>query len=188
MSFTVGSLLARESFQFLEIYFENKDWKKAKKIAVENNILQSNKISTCQRVITELYSRLKLLNSAELNFLKQETGREQLLILWLAFCRKYSFVYQFAAELIHNRVQNFNAQLDLIDFDLFFETMSLQYPQLESIPESRKNKLRQVLFRTLKEAEILDKELNIKTFIPSQNFLKTLYLNSGRDLIIFPIV
>jgi hypothetical protein len=185
MSFTVGSLLAKETLLLVDLYVKNQDWTKAKKETIEKNILQAAKISSCQRIVTELYSRLKLLNKEEIDVLTDGTSLDRLHILWLAFCRKYQFAHNFASEVIRNKIHNYNYQLDDSDFNLFFDAKELIYPELEKIPEKRKNKLRQVLFRSLREANLIDQNQKIKAFLPSSTLITTLNKN---DLVIFPLI
>jgi len=188
ISFTVGSLFAKEARLLIDLYLKNLDWTKAKKEAIEKNILQTTKRSSCQRIVTELYSRLKLLSDIEIDLLAQGTSHDQLHILWLAFCRKYQFVYNFASEVIRHKLQNYNYQIDDFDFNMFFETQELIYPELAKIPEKQKNKLRQVLFRALKEANLVDEKKNIKALILSKDLMSALSSNNKNDLLIYPLI
>ena len=185
MSFTVGSLLARESLQLLELYKKHQDWTKAKKEAVETNILQTSKTSSCQRIVTELYSRLKLLSPKELDLLINGSSVDQLLILWLALCRKYQFIYTFAVEVIRNKTIKFDYQIEDSDFNLYFDSQELIYPELERISEKQKNRLRQILFRSLRESNLVDKNKKIKQFIASKKLIQTINKN---DLVIYPLI
>ena len=185
MSFTVGSLLTRESMQFIELYNKHQDWIEAKREAVKTNILQTRKISSCQRIVTELYSRLKLLNPKELNLLINGSRIDQSHILWLALCRKYRFIYNFATNVIRNKLIKFDFQLKDSDFNLYFDSQELIYPELEKISEKQKNKLRQTLFRSLKEANLVDKNKLIKQFIASRELIEAIGIN---DLVIYPVI
>lgn len=185
MSFTVGSLLARESLQLLELYKKHQDWTKAKKEAIETNILQTSKTSSCQRIVTELYSRLKLLSPKELDLLINGSSVDQLLILWLALCRKYQFIYTFAVEVIRNKTIKFDYQIEDSDFNLYFDSQELIYPELEGISEKQKNRLRQILFRSLRESNLVDKNKKIKQFIASKKLIQAINKN---DLVIYPLI
>lgn len=185
MSFTVGSLLARESLQLLELYVKHQDWTKAKKEAVESNILQTSKVSSCQRIVTELYSRLKLLSHKELDLLINGSSLDQLLILWLALCRKYQFIYNFAVEVIREKLLKFDYQLEDSDFSLYFDSQELIYPELEKVSEKQKVKSRQVLFRSLKEANLIDTNKRLKSFLPSRELIKAINKN---DMVIYPLI
>lgn len=185
MSFTVGSLLTRESMQFIELYNKRQDWIEAKREAVKTNTLQTRKISSCQRIVTELYSRLKLLNPKELNLLINGSRIDQSHILWLALCRKYRFIHDFATNVIKNKLIRFDFQLKDSDFNLYFDSQELIYPELEKISEKQKNKLRQILFRSLKEAGLVDKNKLIKQFIASRELIEAIEVN---DLVIYPLI
>jgi hypothetical protein len=185
MSFTVGSLLTRESMQFIELFNKHQDWIEAKREAVKTNILQTRKISSCQRIVTELYSRLKLLNPKELNLLINGSRIDQSHILWLALCRKYRFIYNFATNVIRNKLIKFDFQLKDSDFNLYFDSQELIYPELEKISEKQKNRLRQILFRSLKEANLVDKNKLIKQFIASRELIEAIGIN---DLVIYPLI
>ncbi|WP_039960780.1 BrxA family protein, partial [endosymbiont of Riftia pachyptila] len=69
MSFTTGSLFHRESVKLAALYFKLKDWNAVRDKVISENLLQARTLNTSKRVCREIISRLKKLNSSELELL-----------------------------------------------------------------------------------------------------------------------
>jgi len=125
MSFTSGALLCNDSIKIAELFLISGSWKDVKTKAVNDNILQSRTINSSKRLSTEISSRLKLLNKNELQVLSNATSKEQALILWVAACRKYRFIYEFAVEVIREKFFKLQYELTYSDYDSFFNSKAL---------------------------------------------------------------
>ena len=104
--------------------------------------------------------------------------------MWLAACRAYRFVGEFAVEVVQDRFLSFRLDLPLETFDQFFDAKAEWDDDLAQIVGSTRLKLRQVLFRILREAGILDTgdrivpsylSLRLKSLIASRNPKELLY-------------
>ena len=83
------------------------------------------------------------------------TRYEQNQILWLAVCKQYPFVHDFAVEVVREKYLHLDFSLSYLDFDAFYNAKAEWNETLEKITDSTRKKLRQVLFRMLTEAELL---------------------------------
>ena len=54
LSFGTGNAYINESNLILKKYLENKDWKETEKYSIENNILQTNTLSSAKRIFREI--------------------------------------------------------------------------------------------------------------------------------------
>ena len=103
MSFAVGGLLETEACIAAKLYLENPDWKEVRTRLVDDNLLQARARSSAIRVSGEVVKRLSTLRSNELELLLDGSPSERNQILWLAICRRYSFIGDFATEVVRDR-------------------------------------------------------------------------------------
>lgn len=186
MSFTTGGLFLRESVDVAKQYLELKDWNKVRNKVITDNILQTRTMNTAKRVCSEIISRLKMLNCTELDFLIAANHREQGYLLWLAICRRYKFIAEFAVEIIRERYISLKSDLPYAEFDFFFNKKSEHYPALELIRPTTRKKLRQVLFKILREVDILSEHNIIQAAMPGSSLIKTLISANQQDIILLP--
>ena len=187
MSFTAGSIFFQESVKFAELYLEFGDWDETKNYIIHQNILQARTLNTSKRICTEIISRLKTMNKQELEFLLDSSSQDQAYLLWLAICRRYQFIGDFAIEVLRERFISLKTDLNYIDFDSFFNQKSEWHVELENIKSSTRNKLRQVLFKILREADLLTENnlINVATLSPS--LIEIICQNDKREILYFPL-
>jgi len=187
MSFTTGGLFIPESVKLAALFVELTDWDAVRDKVLADNLLQSRTVSTSQRVCREIISRLKTLSSSELGLLIHGSAQEQGYLLWLAACRCYSFIADFAVEIIRDRYLGLKIDLHYVDFDSFFNRKSEWHPELEAIQPATRKKLRQVLFKILREAELLTVKNTIHAAMLSPRLLEAIPRGSRRDVLFFPM-
>lgn len=187
MSFTTGGLFLPESEKIAALFLEMGDWGEVSKAVVNNNLLQMRTISSVKRVSREICSRLVMLRNEEIDLVAHGAIPEQRYLLWLAICRRYSFIREFAVELVRERFLALRYDLNRHDFDTFYNTKAEWYPELDKITPATRNKLRQVLFRMLREADLLTNDNTINPALLTQRLIKIIGRNEPEDLDIFPI-
>lgn len=127
------------------------------------------------------------MTAQERKFLLDEADRtDQQALLWLAACRAYRFVHEFALEVIRERYLSYQVDLPLESFDILFEAKAEWDDDLAGLSSSTRKKLRQVLFRMLREAEILSGENRIQTAILSQRLIAIIKDKNPAELALFP--
>jgi hypothetical protein len=186
MSFTTGGLFSRESTKLAMLFLELRDWDAIRDKVLAENLLQTRTISSSQRVCREIISRLKSLNPSELELLVHGTAQEQGYLLWISVCRSYKFIAEFAVEIIRERYLGLKADLHYEEFDSFFHRKSEWHPELEAIQLVTRNKLRQVLFKILREAGLLTANNTINTVMLSPRLLEAIPPGSRQDVSFFP--
>lgn len=187
MSFTTGTLFHQESVNIAQLFLEHNDWNVVRDVALSKNILQARTHNTAKRVSSEICSRLKTLNDLELNLLVNGTIIEQGYLLWLAVCRRYKFIADFATEIIHEHYISLNSCLQYSDFDSFFNNKSEWHAEIESLASSTRSKLRQVVFKMLREAGLLTKDNTIVAAIFTSQFLDAISRSDKADAKLFPV-
>ena len=187
MAFTTGGLFYRESVTLARFFFELNDWDPVKEKVLSENLLQSRTLNTSKRQCREIISRLKTLDPMELDLLISGSTEEQKYLLWLAVCRHYRFIAEFAEEVIRERYIGLKHDLQYEEFDLFFNKKSEWHPELEEIKPTTRNKLRQVLFKILREAELLTYKKSINASMLSQRLLSAIPRQRRKDVFLFPV-
>lgn len=155
MSFTSGTLLYHESRIIADLFADLGDWDAVREVVVAENRLQMRTLNASKRICNEVISRLRLLTPQALDLLRTGTQIEQNLLLWLAVCKRYGYIYQFATELLREKFVQLDFTLNHDDYEIFFNRKVEWYPEVERVASSTQRKQRQVLFKMLREAGLL---------------------------------
>jgi hypothetical protein len=187
MSFTTGGLFQQESAELAQLYLETSDWQAVREQVVSKNLLQSRTLNSSRRICSEIISRLKQLNLPELSSLPSASSRDQAYILWVALCRRYEFIGDFATEVLRERYTKLQPDLTPDDFEAFFHKKAEWHTELEQLSDSTHQKLRQVLFKLLKDVGLLSKENLIQTPIWNPELLNVLKNPGSSSFQFFPV-
>ncbi len=187
MSFTAGGLLRHESVSLATLYLDLGTYQAVRKKVVDENILQTRTQATCIRICQEVLTRLQALNRDEIEFLVNCSYREQAHLLWIAICRRYRFIGEFAVEVLREHHITLKSTLKQDAFDSFFNKKAEWNPKLEALSTNTRNQLRWVLFKMLCELEYLNKQNCIKPPPPTRKLLELLHRNNPVDVMYFPM-
>jgi hypothetical protein len=187
MSFTTGSLFHRESVKLAALYLELGGWNAVRDKVIAENLLQTRTLNTLKRVCREVISRLKTLSAEDLDFLVEANHQEQGYLLWLAVCRRYRFIADFAVEVLRERYISLKADLNHEDFDSFFNRKLEWHSEIDEVRPATRSKLRQVLFKILREADLLTANNMINAAMLSPRLLNLIPHSSRRDILYFPV-
>jgi hypothetical protein len=187
MSFTTGGLFYNESLQVAEIYKKTGDWIKTRNLVLSENILQARTESSARREAREICSRLVLMTKDQLQLLSSGSRQEQQYLLWVAVCKRYAFVKDFTVEVIREKFLRMDLHLQQEDYQFFFTKKAEWHKELEKLKNSTKNKLRQVLFRIMREAEIISRDSMIIPCLLTDDLTRVLATDTPLWLSIFPI-
>lgn len=187
MSFTTGSLFHREAVELAQLYLDLGDWDVVRAKVVSENLLQSRTLSALKRLCREVFPRLKTLSLGEIEFLVEGRYQEQAYLLWIAVCRRYRFIAEFALEVLRERFITLKADLSPEDFDSFFNRKAEWHSELEEISQATRIRLRQVLFKMLREADLLTPNNIINAAMPTPGFLSLISRGDPREVLYFPI-
>ncbi|NCB71772.1 MAG: DUF1819 family protein, partial [Clostridia bacterium] len=86
MSFSSGGLSLRESLIATNAFLSSNDWDQARKLVIQENLLQSRMVSSAKRLLSEIIPRLQLFSERELHLFRSSTDQDQRHLLWLAIC------------------------------------------------------------------------------------------------------
>lgn len=186
MAFTTGSLLHPETIKVVDLYVDLHDWKAVSQAAFENNVLQYRTEGALKRTLSEIISRLKLLDSESIDLLFKGTVQDQLQVLWFAVCLRYPFIKEFASEVLFDKYKMLQLEVTQLDYDAFFNEKLNWHEELETITDATRYKLKQILFKMLREAEIIDKNNFITTVLVTPRVREIIERYDREYLRIFP--
>ncbi len=155
LSFTSGALLTREAVIAAPLFLEVRDWNAVRNRLRAENLLQARTASSGFRLAREVAQRLAVLTDAELDLLQDASPSERGHLMWIAACRHYAFIGDFAEEVVRERFLLLTPTLDYDDFDSFVHGKALWHPELTEVKDSTLQKLRSTVFRMLTEAGLL---------------------------------
>ncbi len=184
LSFGTGNAYINESNLILKKYLENKDWKETEKYSIENNILQTNSLSSTKRIFREISLRLKSLSNEEREFFIKSNYLDQSILIWISICRTYKFIGDFASMIISEKFSSYQLEIEYSDFNYFFEKQQVLHEELRTLKDSTRKKLRQVIFRIMKDLNIISKDKEITPLLPSLE-LKEVTKSTRKDLKLF---
>jgi hypothetical protein len=187
LSFTAAGLSEIESIKIAEIYLQCKDWEETKKIVVSKNLLQSRTTSRSIRVLRELVQRLSTLSDKQLSLLGEGNLHEQRYLLWFAVCKTYEFIREFAQEVLVEKYLRIDYELSELDYDAFFNRKADWNDELELITVSTKTKLKTVIFRMMREADLITEDNRILPAILSGRLVLVLKPSAPMSYQIYPL-
>lgn len=185
-TFTTGGLFHSESLELAKLYSNLEDWEAVRARALEENTLQARTLSTLKRVCREVISRLRTLTLQELKLLLHSSHQEQAYLLWIACCRRYTLIADFAVEVLRERYISFKKDLTAADFVIFFNRKADWHAELDALSDSTRNKLRQVLFLMMREAGLLDTKNQILPVLLTPRLASLLRQHGNEAEMFFP--
>ncbi|WP_299416767.1 DUF1819 family protein [uncultured Sulfitobacter sp.] len=187
MSFTTGGLFLNESVEVARLHRDGETWSDTGKRALEQGTTTLPKSASNSRSLREITNRLRTLTEEERRFLCEHADRtDQQALLWLAACRAYRFVGEFAQDVVRDRYLSYQLELPLSAFDIALENKAEWDDGIASLSRSTRSKLRQILFRIMREAGILSQDNRIQASILSTQLKQIINDNNPGELAYFP--
>ncbi|MGP5036572.1 DUF1819 family protein [Brachybacterium alimentarium] len=186
LSFTTGGLLERESAVLAPVYIEHRDWAKVRDIAVEENLLQTRTHSTGVRRVRETVKRMSALFDHEIEIFSDITATERGHLMWVAACRRYELIGEFAEEVLRERFLTLAGTVAYEDYDSFYRAKAMWHDELGAVSDLSYKKLRQVLFKMVVEAGLLTAKGAIEPVLPTAHVADCLNQRTPSDIRFFP--
>lgn len=189
MSFSTGGLFLNESLEVARLHENGEAWEDTILRAMEEGTTSLPKSASNRRSLREISNRLLTLTDEERAYLVEEADRsEQQAMLWIATCRAYRFIREFAVEVVRERYLSYQLDLPLESFDILFEAKAEWDEGLAGLSRSTRLKLRQIMFRMMREAGIISEDDRIQTAIISTRLKHMIEDHNPGELAFFPSV
>lgn len=186
LSFTVGTLNLSGAPLGARLYGELGDWMKVRETLRSQNLLQARSTNSSMRLSRELTQRLETLSGTEISIVEDATLTELAQLMWVAVCRRYSFVGEFAEEVLRERFLLMQTDLTTEHFDSFVREKALWHEELANLEPSTLKKLRANLFKMLREANLLTEEGVIVPAVIATRVYEQLTRRAPSDIRFFP--
>jgi len=187
MSFSTGGLFLNESLGVGRLHRDGETWIDTIARALEAGAISLPKAISQRRTLREIANRISLLKHDEFDlFVTDADRREQQALLWLATCRAYRFVAEFAVDVIRERFLSHQFDLPLESFDIFFDSKAEWDDGLAGLRQSTRLKLRQIMFRMMREAGVISEFGQIQAYWLSARLERLIAERNPADLMIYP--
>lgn len=138
-----------------EIYLEERTWDATRTRVLSSNALQCRTAPTARRMEQELRLRLTTLTTEQLGLLAVAAGPDRAALSWLAALKHSTFVFDFAADVLRDKLATLDHVLRYSDYESFVDTRTAAHPELAQLSDSSRHKVRQILMSMLAEAGLL---------------------------------
>ena len=138
------------------------------------------------RMARELTQRLETLSAAEVAVVADATLTELSQLMWVAACRRYTLVGEFAEEVLRERFLLLQPDLCTHHFDAFVRDKALWHEEIADLSPTTLNKLRANLFTMLREADLLTDDGVIVPTVLATRVHEQLTQRAPSDVRFFP--
>lgn len=169
LSFTVGGLLLHESVALVEAWVASRNWQAARAGVPDNLFVATGGASSASRLRNEAIRRLRTLDEAELIHLSSCPITDARALCWAAACREYRLLSDFASQVLIDRHHPYAEPIRGADFEMLMDGVDAMNVRATTVSKSTRVRLRSVLFRMLREAELIDTEGRVLTLPISED-------------------
>lgn len=155
LAFTAASLRLNDMVKVAEISLEH-GITDLREIRHSKKVFNSGKAQTSDREFREIRKRLEYLTPDQMDILAHGSLVSQKQIAFLAVCKHYDIIRDFAVDVILDKTMVFTYQITESDFTSFINNKIQSHPELETFSESTLKKAKQVLFHILEQAGIIN--------------------------------
>lgn len=153
--FTAATLRPELARIVAECYREEGDWAAARRRILRTNALQARSERSAARLESEFRQRLDKLSDDQLRLLINAPADDRAAIAWLAAMKRSLFLFDFAAEVLRDKLAAQDPVLRPSDYERFVDTKSVSHPELSRLSDSSRAKVRWALLDMLEEAGLL---------------------------------
>jgi len=185
LSFTVGGLFLFEGIELARLRATCASWDEVRQTSPDDVFVAKGGASSVKRIRNEVIGRLATLTPDEIGHLASGGMTDARALMWVAACRKYRILAEFAHEVLDERLRTYQPEIRVTDFDALMDAKGVNAAEIARLAPSTRARLRSGAFRMLREAELIDPESRVRT-LPLSATLRDLLARdrrSGLDLI-----
>ena len=138
----------------------------------------SGNSKTGKKKLSEIQKRIKKLTSKQLNLLIGGDLITQRQIAFLSICKTHLFIRDFTVEILREKLLIYDYQITKGDYIGFFRRKAEVYPEMDNLTELTRDKIRQVTFKILEQAGIID---HVKTKVIQPQLLQSQVIDTIVD-------
>lgn len=119
-------------------------------------LIGAGKSATGKRILRECNKRIDKLTSKEIWLLLNGDLITQNQMAFLAVCKLHAFIRDFVVEVVREKLLVFDYLLSEGEYISFFRRKAEEQPEMENLSELSHNKVKQVTFKIMEQAGIID--------------------------------
>lgn len=147
-------------------YLSLDDWKAVRAAVNNEDILMIRSLSSRKRIGLELCKRLQTLTGDELGSLAScDDSATETSLCWIGICRTYEFIRDFLDDVVSVRWAEGLGNVTQGAYESFVEDATATHPELDSLAEGTRTRLRNQLFQMLREAGITDSKDDLVPYL-----------------------
>jgi len=142
---------------------------------------------TGKRMLSDIKKRIKKLTFRQLDLLIDGDLITQRQIAFLSICKTHLFIRDFTVEILREKLLVYDYQITEGDYIIYYRRKAELHPEMDNLTEITQNKIRQVTFKILEQAGIID-DVKSKTIQPQlleQNVIRAIAEDDKEWLKIF---
>lgn len=155
-SFLTGGMYLQECRVMAELLREGQNTTAVTDRIRQENLFQLRKESSVRRVIPAVRERIECMTPEDLAYFLSAPVPEQKLLLFVSICRKFGFIADFVDQVLRPKVAIFDWEIRPSDWSEFLESKRPEHPEIDGVSELSLGKIRQVVFKMLFEAGLID--------------------------------
>ncbi len=156
LSYTSAPLLPNEAEIIARLYLDSNDWASVRRSVVDDDALQKGTLNSRKKQFNELKKRCETLTPDQLAFYEDASSSDVKYLTLLSCFKLYQLIYDFASEVIRNKLLLFDFQILNSDYESFYDSKRVTYDNLNTISEATQKKLKQVMFKMFEQAGLID--------------------------------
>lgn len=160
-----GSLLVKESRAVAELLLKGLDEKQFYEEILVSNVLQKRSPASAKRQAKLIRNRLQPLHQDFWEMIQNGSHEQSTQTLLAASIDHSHLLGDFIKQAIQLQIKTFQKQITYREWNSFFEECKHRDPNAAQWAESTTKKIRQVVFRILAEAQVIDSTRSL-TLIP----------------------
>ncbi|CAN5854096.1 hypothetical protein BH24BAC1_BH24BAC1_32490 [soil metagenome] len=122
----------------------------------KEDVIRGRDARTTDREFREIKFRIEELTNKQLAILANGDGLQKKQIALLGMCKLYSFIRDFVVEVLREKALVFDYQITEGEYTTFFRRKSESHPELDGLADSTAKKIKQVTFKILEQAGLID--------------------------------
>lgn len=152
----VRAALLQESIRVAQSYRDKPDWEAVRASVRNENLLQARTVTSGDRIYSEIYKRLSLLNTEQINLIAEGYEPDVRQLIWISICKQYAFIRDFTTEILIPAYTSSRWDIGLDEYTYFFNLKAEWHPELERIKEKSQSNARQTLFLMLRQCGLIN--------------------------------
>ncbi len=146
LSFTVGGLFLFEGIALAKLRAAGYPWDEVRHAVPAGVFVARGGASSVKRIRNEVVGRLTRLTDPEIAHLASAGMTDARALMWVAACRKYRILAEFAREVLDERLRTFQPEIRVTDFDALLDAKGVHAEEIARLSPSTRARLRSGAF------------------------------------------